>query len=315
MSRPKRENMNASERRPENTIDSIRTGVSSGASSGASIGASNGAGMTDEERWRMDDMDYMLLRTAILRLGSVDLLHYRTLQMERRLSSFLERSGQASWSRYVPLLYRKPNELKRFLEFLTINVSSFYRDANKWQVLGDQFLPELLQRRAPEGLAAWSIGCSMGAEPYTLAMLLQEHAPGRPHTIRAGDIDPAVLEVALTGGPYSVNDVRELPQSLTSTYLRQAENNLYWIRTELQRMVFFERFDLLRDKSPHLYDLVICRNLVIYFTTEVKVRVFQQLARTLKPGGILFIGSTETIPNFQDFGLRYLTPSFYRRVI
>lgn len=302
MSRLKREHTNPNGRLQEQSADANHTG------------AGKGMEIPDEERWRIDDVDYMLLRTAILRLGSVDLLHYRTLQMERRLSTFLERSGQKSWTSYVPLLYRKPNELQRFLEFLTINVSSFYRDANKWQVLAQQFLPELLQRRSPEGVEAWSIGCSMGAEPYTLAMLLREQAPGRPHSIYAGDIDPVVLNVALTGGPYSLNDVRELPQALTTAYMKRADNNFYWIRPELQRMISFERFDLLQDKSPRIYDLVICRNLVIYFTTEVKVRVFQQLARTLKPGGILFIGSTETIPNFQNFGLRYLTPSFYRRV-
>lgn len=267
----------------------------------------------DESRWRMDEQDYLLLRNAILRLASVDLLDYRTLQMERRLSTFLERSGRQSWASYVPLLYRDTEELRRFIQFLTINVSSFYRDAGKWQVLADELLPVLLRQCAPRGVHAWSIGCSVGAEPFTLAMLLHEFAPGRPHQIHAGDIDPAVLEVALMGGPYGDNDLRELPERLATSYLRHSDSSHFWVRNDLKKMVSFERFDLLRDQSDRLYDLVICRNLVIYFTSEVKRRVFQQLACTLKPGGILFIGSTETIPDFQHFGLRYLMPSFYQR--
>jgi len=264
-------------------------------------------------RWRIVDGDYAQLRDAVLQLMSVDLLHYRTLQMERRLTSYLDRSGQGSWGAYIPLLYRQPEEAKRFLEFLTINVSSFYRDADKWTLLAEKILPGLLRRNHSHGLQAWSIGCSLGAEPYTLAMLLCQLASDRRHTIYAGDIDPSILEVARAGGPYSYSDLRELPSELRKKFVISGDDNQFWVQPEIRRLVHFERFNLLQDKSARLYDLVICRNLVIYFAPASKEQVFQELAQSVKLGGVLFIGSTETFTHFRYCGFTYLGSSFYQR--
>jgi len=279
---------------------------------------SNGSGPPQPDnstvsRWQMLDKDYLLLRDAVLELMSIDLLHYRTGQMERRLTTYLERSEQDTWASYTQMLYRQPEEARRFLEFLTINVSSFYRDADKWTILAEKILPDLLNRTKPYGLQAWSIGCSLGAEPYTLAMLLCELASGRRHKIYAGDIDTAVLDVARAAGPYSSNELRELPPRLTEKFIVAADNNQFGVRSELRRLIHFERFDLLQDKAARLYDLVICRNLVIYFTPAIKEQVFRELAQAVKPGGILFIGSTETFTNFRQYGFTYLGPSFYQR--
>lgn len=265
-------------------------------------------------RWQMLDKDYLLLRDTVLELMSIDLLHYRTVQMERRLISYLDRSGQDTWVSYTRMLHRQPEEARHFLEFLTINVSSFYRDADKWTILAEKILPDLLSRTKPYGLQAWSIGCSLGAEPYTLAMLLCELAAERRHKIYAGDIDTSVLDVARAAGPYSSKELRELPPRLTEKFIVPADNNRFGVRSELRRLVHFERFDLLQDKAARLYDLVICRNLVIYFTPAIKEQVFRELALTVKPGGILFIGSTETFTNFRQYGFTYLGPSFYQRL-
>lgn len=265
-------------------------------------------------RWQILDKDYLYLRDAVLELMSIDLLHYRTVQMERRLTAYLSRSGQDTWAAYTETLYRQPEEAQRFLEFLTINVSSFYRDGDKWTTLAEKILPDLLQRSQPYGLQAWSIGCSMGAEPYTLAMLLREMALNRRHSIYAGDIDPSILEMAQAAGPYSSNDLRELPLPLREKFITPSNNNQFWVRPEIRNSVHFEKFDLLQDRAKRLYDLVICRNLVIYFTPVIKEQVFRELAQAVKPGGVLFIGSTETFANFRYYGFTYLGPSFYQRV-
>jgi len=269
---------------------------------------------TDKRRWAIDDADYSRLRDVVFRLLSIDLMHYRTQQMERRLTSFLERSGHKNWTDYVQALGQKPEELQRFLQFLTINVSSFYRDADKWNQLAQWILPELLRQTEPRGIQAWSIGCSIGAEPYTLAMLLQEKAPGRHHRIYAGDIDKAVLERARAGGPYSLNDLREMPQRLMDKYLVAVDENQFRVRPKLRSLITFEHFDLLQDRMTRLHDLIICRNLTIYFTPLVKERVFRGLVQAVKLGGILFIGSTETITHYRQYGLDYLSPAFYRRI-
>lgn len=203
--------------------------------------------------------------------------------------------------------------MHNFLEFLTINVSSFYRDADKWDQLSQMILPQLLQQSSPYGLQAWSIGCSMGAEPYSLAMLLNEAAAERRHKIFAGDIDLSVLERARAGGPYSHTELREIPQEWIDKYLIPLGKHQFRVAPAIRHGVTFERFDLLQETTGRLYDLVICRNLVIYFTPASKERVFHGLAQALKVGGVLFIGSTETIANYRRFGFEYIAPSFYRR--
>lgn len=276
----------------------------------------NGAGRPpngETVRWRIDDADYAHLRDVVFELLSIDLIHYRTQQMERRLSTYLERSGYSDWTGYAQSLYQRPEEVLRFVEFLTINVSSFYRDADKWDAMIESVIPDILDRTFPHGVHAWSIGCSMGAEPYTLAMLLRELAPERRHKIYAGDIDPGILARAYAAGPYSANDLREMPKDLIEKYMVARGENQFFIRDDLRKSVTFEHFDLLQSASTRLYDLVVCQNLVIYFPPPVKERVFRSLVQTLKPGGILFIGSTETITNYRQYGFEYCAPSFYRR--
>jgi len=169
----------------------------------------------------------------------------------------------------------------------------------------------LLQQVSPLGLQSWSIGCSIGAEPYTLAMLLNELASMRRHRIYAGDIDATVLKRAGAGGPYLRNELQEMPQKFADKYL-VGQGDQFQVRPEIREMITFEHFDLLQNSPARTYDLIICRNLTIYFTQEVKERVFRSLTQALRPKGVLFIGSTEAITNYRQYGLDYLAPSFYQ---
>ncbi len=269
-------------------------------------------GLSDGKQWTINNENYRLLRDAIMDLLDLDLNHYRTQQMERRLTTLLERRHATSWQAYVVNLRRDPIELDYFQEFITINVSSFYRDADKWNYLRSKVLPGMLGGRSLQGVSGWSVGCSIGAEAYTLAMLLAEQAPNRKHSIWATDIDTRVLERAKAGGPYFQNELRELPPALLQLGMSPVSNQLFSARPTIKSMVEFGRFNLLKDEATRKFDLVMCRNVVIYFTTEVKPLVYQRMARALKPGGILFIGSTETIANYQQLGFDYIAPSFYR---
>lgn len=271
-------------------------------------------GLSENGQWSIADDHYKHLRDAVLDLLDLDLNHYRTQQMERRLTTLLERRHAASWMAYVDKLRRDRVELEYFQEFITINVSSFYRDADKWDFLRSKVLPALLKPSSMHGISGWSVGCSIGAEAYTLAMLLLEQAPTRRHSIWATDIDARVLARAMAGGPYFQNEVRELPADLTQTHMTTTGNQLFSVRPNIKAMIEFGRFNLLKDETTRKFDLVICRNVVIYFTADVKPNVYRRLARSLKPGGILFIGSTETIANYQQLDFEYIAPSFYRYI-
>ncbi len=270
-------------------------------------------GLTDTNKWTIADDHYKLLRDAVLELLDLDLNHYRTQQMERRLTTLLERRTAKSWPDYVYSLRREQVELDYFQDFITINVSSFYRDAEKWNFLRQRVLPELLAR-SPQGINAWSVGCSIGAEAYTLAMLLSEMSAARRNYVWGTDIDGRVLERAKAGGPYFQNEIRELPPELSSAYMKPVNGQLFSIKPALRSMTEFGHFNLLKDEAARKFDLIMCRNVVIYFTMDVKPQVYARLARSLRPGGYFFIGSTETIANYQQLGFEYIAPSFYRYV-
>lgn len=280
---------------------------------GSSQGIPGKAEPSVSEQWRMSDRDYEALREVIFELLDIDLAYYRTQQMERRLTSLLHRQQKGDWRTYIETLRTDPDELARFREYLTINVSSFYRDADKWSYLAKTILPYLLRLRRPAGIEAWSVGCSIGAEAYTLAILLADQAPAQRHRVRGADIDTKVLDRAMAGGPYTESEVRELPKHLLAKYLIRLQNRLYVVRPAIRDITEFEYFDLLQDKPTQQFDLILCRNVVIYFTPETKLDVYQRLGETLRPGGILFIGSTETISKYRELGFDYIAPSFYRR--
>ncbi len=259
-----------------------------------------------------DSADFQLLRDAILKLLRVDLEHYKTGQMLRRLAALLPRRKIGSWQEYVERLQKDPSELAYLREYLTINVSSFYRDARKWDYLAERILPELAGQFS-RGLQIWSAGCSIGAEPYTLAMLLQEIVPHRGHRIWATDIDDKVLNQARNRGPYTQSDIKELPDALAEKYLIPISEEEYQVHRTLRTMIQFDRFDLLQDRTQRQFHLIVCRNVVIYFTPEIKEMLYRRFLEALYPGGILFIGGTETITQYRTIGFEYVAPSIYRR--
>ena len=259
-----------------------------------------------------DSADFQLLRDAILKLLRVDLEHYKTGQMLRRLAALLPRRKIGSWQEYVERLQKDPSELAYLREYLTINVSSFYRDARKWDYLAERILPELAEQFS-RGLQIWSAGCSIGAEPYTLAMLLQEIVPHRGHRIWATDIDDKVLNQARNRGPYTQSDIKELPDALAEKYLIPISEEEYQVHRTLRTMIQFDRFDLLQDRTQRQFHLIVCRNVVIYFTPEIKEMLYRRFLEALYPGGILFIGGTETITQYRTIGFEYVAPSIYRR--
>ncbi len=200
--------------------------------------------------------------------------------------------------------------LVRLANFLTINVTEFFRDPQQFEVLKTAVLPELLQHRTR--LNIWSAGCSTGAEPYTLAILLSEITRGSPHTILATDLDQEALERARAGGPYGPAETRNLGRWMQLKYFDAAPGGLV-VKDSLKRMVRFQRHNLLADRFETDFDLILCRNVVIYFSEEVKEALNPRFARSLRDGGWLFIGGAETLLHAQDFGLERLQPCLYRK--
>ncbi len=280
----------------------------------------------------MEAQEYSYVKREILKLTGVDLNCYKTPQVQRRLRTFLLRSGYNVWTDFFHALQddadidRASVTLANLKDYLTINVSSFFRDPDKFEYLRESILPELLRNRPR--LHVWSAGCSHGHEPYTLAILLAE-ATGINcrHRILATDIDHSALERARAGGPYSAEEVGNLPPLLLSRYFEvyrdidsrarsrsAASESSYRITQSLRNRITYRYHNLLADPFENGFDLIVCRNVVIYFTPEVKARLYDRFHQALRPGGVLFVGGTEFLSKASDIGFESAGMSFYRRI-
>lgn len=224
---------------------------------------------------------YPQFRHTILSLTGIDLDCYKGNQMERRLQAIMRRVGAEDLLQYSRMLQGEPQRVKEFRDFLTINVTEFFRNPDKFAELKERILPDLL-RRWPR-LRIWSAGCSTGAEPYSLVIILDELDPRGQHEIVATDIDEEALKAARSGA-YPERDMREVSPQRRRRYFTQ-EGDLWVVRPEYRQRVRFQQQNLLSDPFPTEVDLILCRNVVIYFSEEAKDGLYCRFHRALKPGG------------------------------
>ncbi len=268
-----------------------------------------------------DSADYAFFKEAIYRKTGIDLNLYKQQQMQRRLYNMVERAGMKTFREYFEFINRDENEFFAFLDRMTINVSELFRNPEKWQELKNYILTPLLAERG--SLRIWSAGCSYGAEPYTLAVLLDQISPGRRHILHATDIDRKILAKAKEGY-FTSADVKGVEAPLLSKYFLTVDRGkeavvnptlpAYQVKPEIRSRVLFQQHNLLADRFDKEYDLICCRNVVIYFTDEAKDRLYQKFVASLKIGGYLFVGGTERILNYTELGLDSPYPFFYRRI-
>jgi chemotaxis protein methyltransferase CheR len=259
----------------------------------------------------MTDEEYGYLKKKFLRLTNIDLDAYKSQQMRRRLSAYIENSPTRNVAEYCMKLEQSPEMLEKMRNYMAINVSEFFRDLQLFEQLKSIVLPQLLQR-SPR-LNIWSAGCSHGEEPYTLAMILDQLTPMAPHRILATDIDDEALEQARAGGPYSHEVMRSLPAVLLQKYFTKLPNGNYMVSDDLKRRIIFRKHNLLGDAFENSFDLILCRNVTIYFTEETKNVLFGKFLESLKRGGFLFSGGTEVMLNASSIGFINVKASLYQK--
>ena len=259
----------------------------------------------------MNDEEYSYVTKRVLSLTNIDLGCYKDQQMRRRLDGLIARVGVPGVASYCKLLEKDREALDKLRDFLTINVSEFFRDQEPFIRLRTQVLPDLLQRSS--GIRIWSAGCSHGGEPYSVAMLLAELGGHQQHHILATDIDERILARARAGGPYTPADVKSVPKALLLKYFSPSDGS-YWIKDQIRRAVQFKRHNFLSDPIPSGFDLVMCRNVIIYFSTEAKQRLFQKFAHSLKESGVLWVGGTETVLGAESVGLERMQSCFFHKM-
>jgi chemotaxis protein methyltransferase CheR len=224
----------------------------------------------------------------------LDLAPYKDKFLERRVAIRLRATSSARLSDYLDYLGREAGELDHLMQCLTIHVSTFFRNRSTYQAIREQVFPQLFVPRGSRHRKFWSVGCSRGEEPYSLAILVHEHLGEQRRQwdvqIHGIDVDDRVLEEAVRG-EFAPQQLGELDAALVKKYF--ACDGRCRLAPEVRRMVRFHRRDILMDPPGGDYDLILCRNLLIYLGREAQGLVLERFARALRPGGFLVLGRTE----------------------
>ncbi|MGH2928329.1 MAG: CheR family methyltransferase [Solirubrobacteraceae bacterium] len=256
-----------------------------------------------------DDDDYVAFCEGLRQICGVDLARYKRPQMERRLRSFFARRGVVRLTDCLQRLRCEPAELEALLDRVTINVSQLWRHPEQWARLERDVLPELASAGP---VRAWSAGCSYGAEAFTLAAVCHRAIPSARVSILGTDIDRRMIERARRG-VFSDQDARGIdPRELERGFERVPEG--WRAREALRAITSFQTGDLLRARPrPAWYDLILCRNTVIYFAEPIRDDLHGRLAQALRPGGYLVVGATERVSAPGDLQLETAHPFIYRK--
>lgn len=194
---------------------------------------------------------------------------------------------------------------ERIVEAMTTNETFWFRDTFPFDILKDLILPDLAERRI-RSPRIWSAACSSGQEPYSISMTVQEYLAGRPGSlsdvqITATDISPTILSEAKQGIYDPLALARGLSQERRQRFFVQQRDGYWQARPEIRNRVRFSQTNLLQSYSLlGRFDVIFCRNVLIYFSSESKTDILGRMARTLNPGGYLFLGSSESITQYSD---------------
>lgn len=257
-------------------------------------------------------LDYTQFKKNIFELTRIDLNAYKEKQMKRRIDALISKHKFNDYDSYVKAIKTDTKLFEEFVNYLTINVSEFYRNPEQWRNLKNEIYPYLINNFG-KTLKVWSAACSTGDEPYSLVMTLADFIPLKQIKIIATDLDKQVLEKA-KAGLYNQKSVAGLPEEYRRKYMTKIGLNNYQVKDEVKACVEFKQHNLLKDDYPVGCDMIVCRNVVIYFTDEAKTEIYKKFHKSLKKGGILFVGSTEQIMNYRALNYESVKSFFYKTV-
>lgn len=255
-------------------------------------------------------LDYEGFKAAVLKLTSIDLSAYKEAQMKRRIDTLIRKHSIVGYDAFVANLKSDKDLFEEFVNYLTINVSEFYRNPDQWELMDKTFIPELIERYGTN-LKIWSAACSTGDEPYSLVMALSRHIPLNKIKIIATDLDKQVLAQA-KDGIYAEKSLAGVPADFKAKYFKK-NGSFYEISSEIKSRVEFKEHNLLKDPYPSGCNMIVCRNVLIYFTEETKLDIYKKFYSALAPEGILFIGSTEQIMNHKSIGYERRNSFYYQK--
>jgi chemotaxis protein methyltransferase CheR len=266
----------------------------------------------------MNEWEFVRLRDLVYGEAGIWLSAGKTVLVTSRLQKRLRELGLASYAAYHRLVVGDRAERQRMLECLCTHETSFFREPRQWEILEQRVYPAW-RAAADQGLRAkrlraWSAGCSSGEEPFSVAMSLLRHLPGWDVDVLATDLSERVLSAA-RAAEWPLAKAEQLPPSYRTEFMLRgcgASEGRMRAQPHVQKVIRFEQLNLneLGERQRGPFDLIFCRNVLIYFDAASKDRVLRGLQRRLSPGGLLLLGHAEAFTSGRE-GLRPVVPTVY----
>lgn len=274
----------------------------------------------------VSSQEFSALRTLIAELCGILVAENKAYLIETRLGSLVLENGCASFAEFhQKLKYGADAKLRdKVIDLMTTNETLWFRDSHPFTILKDILLPEYARQARENGRTAlriWSAACSTGQEPYSLAMIILDAMRSSPdlkklrYEILASDISTSALRLAKMGRYESLAINRGLPPEYRDRYFKQ-DGRVWTIAPEVQQMVTLKKINL-QDSFASLgrFDIILCRNVAIYFSDEFKRDLFGRFAKALHPGGIFFLGASESLASYSSaFDMKTGSAGVYYRV-
>ncbi len=265
-----------------------------------------------EELIQYNSPEYDTFKKKLRSIIGVDLNSYKN-QIHRRVDMMKDRWLAKTYEDYFNMIKNDDRKLREFLDYLTINVSEFFRNDRQWWKLRDHIIPELIKLRGTKRLKIWSAGCATGEEPYSLAILSEVCGLDASSQVLAGDFDQGALNIAQKGSYLKRQLMNVPPDYLNKYFTTKDKGETYEISPTIKRRVTFKRFNMIDDAFGNGFDLILCRNVVIYFTAETKAELYVKFFNALAPGGYFLVGSTEQIFDYKKMGFDMASPFLYTK--
>lgn len=265
---------------------------------------------------KLSDSDFDFIVQFVSNRYGIDLSQKRRL-IEARLGGEIKKLGLSSFKQYVDMLESDPasDKIDTFIDKITTNYSYFNREMDHYDFLMNTIIPA--QARAQKAsINIWSAGCATGEEPYNIAMAVDSTLGYKRNawnvSVTATDVSTRALSVARKG-VYPEAELKGMPEEWKSNYMTALPDGNYKVNDNIRRSVFFSRFNLM-DPFPHrMYDVIFCRNVMIYFKQQTSQAILKKFYSSLSEGGYLFIGHSETISGIMT-EYKYVQPSIYQKV-
>lgn len=246
-----------------------------------------------------DDVAFEAIKRRIYEVRGLDTRQYKDTYIKRRLAVRMRANSVETYMDYLQILKKNLDEFNPLMDSLTINVTEFFRNPETYQAI-EGFLRDIIMEKKNRGrnlIRIWSAGCSSGEEPYSIAILLSEilgdEFKDYNITIYATDIDPIIIGKA-KAGIYKSENLKNVSEARISRYFKKLEED-YIIRDEIKRLIRFSKLDLIADKKSKSFDMILCRNVVIYFSRELQERLYMDFYDSLNHNGYFVMGKTETL--------------------